>query len=292
MTPDELARVRRSYVADLGAGRDMEPLPGPPAGQRVVAPRLDRGGRDRRPELARRADLVPSPQDEPAGHRVLGEVRMGPLVDVVRQAVAPALEELGRGPRVVDLVEVHLVRLGEPERAQPHRRDDEDDEQPQVEPVEPAAALRVQRPATGPGGSGESRAARGTSRRRRPRSTVGARARPASSRSPGPTTGPATGGDAAAATRHRRAAIPPADPAARPTLGSGAGRSALSGGGAAAARFAARRSWARGRSWASSPHERPARCTIAMAGHAEFASGSPARSRASRRRRGCPGRAS
>ena len=46
---------------------------------------------------------------------------MRPLVDVVRLAVAPVLEELGRGARVIDLVEVHLVRLGEAERAQAER---------------------------------------------------------------------------------------------------------------------------------------------------------------------------
>ena len=70
---------------------------------------------DRHAELARRRDPVVAPGDEAAGHRVLGEVRMGPLVDVVVDPVAPVLEELRRGPGVVDLVEVHLVRLGQAE---------------------------------------------------------------------------------------------------------------------------------------------------------------------------------
>ena len=70
---------------------------------------------------------------------------MGPLVDVVREAVAPGLQELGRSPGVVDLVEVHLARLGQPEGAQEHRRDDEDDEEPQVDPIETAATLGSQR---------------------------------------------------------------------------------------------------------------------------------------------------
>ena len=107
-------------------------------------------------EVARRADVVPAPQDETAGHRVLREVRVGPLVDVVGQAVAPVLEELGRRPRVVDLVEVHLVRLGEPERAQQHRPDHEQDHEQQVELVQPAATLRAERRAA----VGRGRAAR------------------------------------------------------------------------------------------------------------------------------------
>ena len=86
-------------------------------------------------------DLVVAPRHETGRHRVLGEVWVGPLVDVVRQAVAPRLEEFGRGPRVVDLVEVHLVRLGQAERAQQQRAEDEQDDQEQVEPVEAAAAL-------------------------------------------------------------------------------------------------------------------------------------------------------
>ena len=66
---------------------------------------------------------------------------MGPLVDVVGDPVAPVLEELRRGAGVVDLVEVHLVGLGETENPEPENRDDEDDDDPCVEAVEPAARL-------------------------------------------------------------------------------------------------------------------------------------------------------
>ena len=69
---------------------------------------------------------------------------MGPLVDVVGVAVPPLLQELGAGPGVVDLVEVHLVRLGEPEHPQAEDRDDEHDEHPEVEAVEAAAGLVVE----------------------------------------------------------------------------------------------------------------------------------------------------
>ena len=50
--------------------------------------------------------LPPASADTP-GHGVLGQVRVGELVDVVGLAVLPVLQELGGGPRVVDLVEVH-----------------------------------------------------------------------------------------------------------------------------------------------------------------------------------------
>jgi hypothetical protein len=73
---------------------------------------------------------------------------MRPLVDFVRQAVPPVLEELGRRPRVVDLVEVHLVRLVEPPHADREHRDRQEDEDPHVELVEAPAALVVQQPAS------------------------------------------------------------------------------------------------------------------------------------------------
>ena len=130
---------------DLRPGRDVEALAGPLAGDRHVDPaRLDRRGPDRDPKVARGGHVVAAPQDDPAGHQVLGEVRMGPLVDVVRQAVAPVLEELGGRPRVVDLVEVHLVGLGQAEGAQQQRADDQEDDEEEVEPVEPAAAFGSQ----------------------------------------------------------------------------------------------------------------------------------------------------
>ncbi len=69
---------------------------------------------------------------------------MGELVDRVRLAVAPVLEELGRRPGVVDLVEVHPVRLREAERAEDERADHDHHEQPQVEPVESTASLAVE----------------------------------------------------------------------------------------------------------------------------------------------------
>ena len=131
---------------DLGAGGDVQPLAASASRREWVVPaRFDDGRLDRHAQVAGGFDLILAPQDQATGHRVLGEVWMGPFVDVVRQAVAPGLQELGRGPGVVDLVEVHLVRLGEPEGAQEHRRDDEHDEEPQVQPVETAATLGSKR---------------------------------------------------------------------------------------------------------------------------------------------------
>jgi hypothetical protein len=46
---------------------------------------------------------------------------------------------------VVDLVEVHLVRLGQPERAQQERPDDEHHDEEQVEAVQPTPALGAKR---------------------------------------------------------------------------------------------------------------------------------------------------
>ena len=66
---------------------------------------------------------------------------MGELVDLVRLAVAPVLEELRRGPRVIDLVEVHVVRLVEPVPAQQHGRHEDEQDDQQVQPVEAAAGL-------------------------------------------------------------------------------------------------------------------------------------------------------
>ena len=64
-------------------------------------------------ELALAGDPVVAERLDAQRHRVLGEVRVGVLVDGVRLVVAPVLEELHRGPGVVDLVEVHVVGLGE-----------------------------------------------------------------------------------------------------------------------------------------------------------------------------------
>ncbi len=145
---DGRQQVARHEVVgpDLGPGRDVEALAGSTARHELVEPtRFDDRRDDRDAEVARGGDLVVAERHEAGRHRVLGEVWMRPLVDVVRQAVAPRLEELGRGPRVVDLVEVHLVRLGQSERAQEQGAEDEQDDQEQVEPVEAAAALVAER---------------------------------------------------------------------------------------------------------------------------------------------------
>ena len=130
---------------DLLPGRDVDPLAGPVVEHDVLATGLVGGGPDRHVQLARGADVVLAPQHQAAGHRVLGQVRVGPLVDVVVQPVAPALQELGRGPRVVDLVEVHLGGLGQAEGAQAQGRAEEHEQDPHVEAVEAAAALVAER---------------------------------------------------------------------------------------------------------------------------------------------------
>ena len=83
---------------------------------------LDRGARDRHAESLVARDLVVAESRRcPMAISVLGEVRVGELVDRVGLAVAPVLEELGRRARVVDLVEVHVVGLVEPVPAQQQR---------------------------------------------------------------------------------------------------------------------------------------------------------------------------
>ena len=77
----------------------------------------------------------------PQRHGVLGEMGVGVLVDVVGLVVAPVLEELHRGPRVIDLVEVHVVRLGQPVPAQRDRRQQDAQRHEQVEPVETSGGL-------------------------------------------------------------------------------------------------------------------------------------------------------
>ena len=78
---------------------------------------------------------------------------MGPFVDVVADSVAPVLEEFRRRASVIDLVEVHLVRLGQAEHPDPEDRHDENGEQPQVKPVEPPAGLVMEAAgAVGPDG--------------------------------------------------------------------------------------------------------------------------------------------
>ena len=167
---------------DVRPGRDVQPVTSPqraPVGAgRLVPARLDRDIGHRHIELARGHDRVVAERDKPAGHRVLGEVRMGVLVDRVRLAVAPVLQELGGRPGVVDLVEVHPRRLAEPEGPQEERCDDEHDDEPQVEPVQPPAALAIElarpieagppgQPARAPGRPADERGAREPSASRR-----------------------------------------------------------------------------------------------------------------------------
>ena len=100
--------------------------------------------RRRAPRIARGGHTILPPDHHPERHGVLGQVRVRPLVDVVGDVVAPVLEELGRRPGVVDLVEVHLVRLLEPIGPEQHRADEDDQHEPQVEAVEAAAAFESQ----------------------------------------------------------------------------------------------------------------------------------------------------
>ena len=130
------------------------------------------------PTSPRAGDLVlPEPVHAP-GHRVLGEVGVGVLVDRVGLAVLPVLQELHAGPGVVDLVEVHVEGLGEVEAAQHQRADDQQDHR-----------------AAGRGGSAGRRApsasdalrSRPERRREDPRAPMrpGPRARPAPPSAPG-----------------------------------------------------------------------------------------------------------
>ena len=131
--------------ADVAARGDIEPVAAGRDGRSGIAPALLDGDiGHRRAERARRRDGVIAEGDEPAGHDVLRQVRVGVLVDRMRLPIAPVLQELGGRPRVVDLVEVHSERLPEPEGPQEQRRDHEHDDEPQVEPVEPAATLVVE----------------------------------------------------------------------------------------------------------------------------------------------------
>ena len=137
----DIEGVARRHVEALPAARHRA-RPGP---GRDVPARLDRRVADRRPEVALRDDPVVPEQVDPLGDRVLREVRMGVLVDRVRLAVAPVLEELDRRPGVVDLVEVHPHRLAEAERAQDQHRDHEDQQEPEVQPVQASAPFASER---------------------------------------------------------------------------------------------------------------------------------------------------
>jgi len=164
--------------AQLGAGDDVDPVAEPVARVRIVGSGLDEGVADRNAEIRGRRDAIVAPRDHARGHRVLREVRMGPFVDGVVDPVAPVLEKLGRRAGVVDLVEVHLVRLGQPEHPDAEDRRDQDHEDPHVKPVEAARWLGLETPR--PVGS------HGTLMDTRPetiRSAPARRTRPARSRS-------------------------------------------------------------------------------------------------------------
>ena len=98
-------------AADPRVRREPQPCARLVAGRDVRVARLDQRVVDRGADRARRADPVVAERGDPGRDQVLAEVRVGPLVDVALVAVPPVLEELGRGARVVDLVEVHVQRL-------------------------------------------------------------------------------------------------------------------------------------------------------------------------------------
>ena len=141
---DELPRPEVVGAQLVPAGH-VEPVAGPaPRHRRVFPARFDEDVGDGCPEVRLSGHPVVAEGDQAEGHRVLGEMGVGELVDVVDLPVAPVLEELGRGPGVVDLVEVHPIGFGEPEPADHQRCDDDHDEEPQVEPIEPPTGLPVE----------------------------------------------------------------------------------------------------------------------------------------------------
>ena len=107
--------------------------------------RLYDGVFDVHSQVARGGDLVVGKENEPARNRVFGQVGVGPLVDGVRDVVSPVLQELGRGPGVVDLVEMHLERLAQAIDAQRQSDHDEEGDEPDVHLVESAPRLGIQR---------------------------------------------------------------------------------------------------------------------------------------------------
>ena len=92
-------------------------------------------------ELAHADDLVITQERDTHRHRVLGQVWVGPLVDVVWLAVPPVLEELRRGPGVIELVEVHRAWLVEPEPAADESEQQDRRHEDDVDAVESAAVL-------------------------------------------------------------------------------------------------------------------------------------------------------
>ena len=265
-------RVRRSSVRISVAGRDMEALAG--SARPVGAARG--GARWRPPGPARRAARAAltssSPHShEPAGHRVLGQVRVGPLVDrratrrTARPAGTPSRSARGRPRRSAS----GTARRAGSAHAEGGQQDD--DQEPDVEPVEAAATFR--RPGTGCDrpGTGPRAAARRASRSARPRRRATVRTRSAAGRSGG---GPLR----AAGERTTDPGTPSAGGA--PATGTG-GETALAHG-LSGRRLRRARASAR---WPAQlrpdPHERH-RVQDRDHGHAELGADERARSRASR----------
>ena len=112
--------------------------------------RLDEDVLDGGIERAGGRDLVVREERDPGRDAVFGHVRVGPLVyvaprDVVRNPVPPVLQELGRRPGVIHLIEVHLLRLAQ--AVDPHGQDDyrECHDHPDVQLVEATSRLRIDR---------------------------------------------------------------------------------------------------------------------------------------------------
>ena len=119
----------RAKVMHLQAVRRRQVQALTPAGHRAragpagfVPARLHRRVADRRAEVGLSDDLVVAEELDAHGHRVLREMGMGVLVDPVRLAVLPVLEELDRRPCVVVGVRVLLARRGPGQEGRPPPR--------------------------------------------------------------------------------------------------------------------------------------------------------------------------
>jgi len=95
-------------------------------------------------KVGSRGDAVVAERFDAQRHPVLGDVRMGELVDRVRHVVAPVLEELHRRARVVDLVEVHAVGHLEPIRAHEEGGKEDHHQQHNVATAELTAHLALE----------------------------------------------------------------------------------------------------------------------------------------------------
>ena len=137
--------VAQVVGAHLRARRHVQTVARAPIGHAGVVPaRLDGGIAHGYAKLTPRGHLVVTEGLDAERHHVLGQVGMGVLVDRVRDPVPPVLQELRPGPGVIDLIEVHLIGLGQAEEAQSESRHDHDDKDPDVETIEPAGRLAIQ----------------------------------------------------------------------------------------------------------------------------------------------------